>query len=778
MFTNTYSTSVDSAAFGGFQITKTLTGHAMTAGQFEFTVTPVNGTNTTAADAAAKLGITGDNGTVASPAADDSQTVTVDTFDLANGMEFTQDDAGKTFVYEVTESKGGDKGYTNDDATYRVEIAVEHDATAATLTVTTTVKDASGDVVGKPVVVTNASTEKATATVPFENSYSASTQTEGGTSATVSTTKTLDGRPLEDGEFTFRVAYAGGNKAVVKSDVTNAADGTVDFGSFDYTTETLADMVAKGYATKSVDEKTGNATWTIQYTASEVTDGLPAEGVTASKSSFEFTIKVDDNGNGTLAATASLPEGHGFENTYSTNDGKPVSVTPTGNKVFNHADGLDPNIEALAGEYTFTLEPVTEGAPMPEGDGNVATNDEQGNVTFGAIEFTLEDLNQALAAQEGTNAEEGIDTQELNGQPREFTFEYQVTETETNPGTIDYVTVDTEPKTIKYTVHDDGQGTLTVTSDPANAPLFTFTNTYTVEPELSSPTGEGQLTITKTLIGRDMNQGEFSFKLSAVSSGWWTAATNPAAGDGEAANITFGEILFTEPGTYQYTLQEENTNKGGVEYDTSVYTVTAEVKDTGKGELEVTWSINGTQDKTVAFENTYEAKPASMSFGASKVLTGRDLEDGEFSFQVTDETGEALYANGTNDAAGTVNFDPITFNQAGTYHLWISEVLPEDDDAETEGIQSENVTYNETRYELVVTVEDNGTGNLQVTNVEEVDGTPVFENVYTEPVEPVLPGGDSLEQTGDTMPLMMGTVAVAGAALVAGGLVVRRKRGE
>lgn len=777
VFTNTYSTSVDGAAFGGFQITKVLTGHAMTAGQFEFTVKPVEGTGTTADEAAAKLGITDDNGTVASPAADDGQTVTVDTFDLANDMKFTQDDANMTYVYEVSETKKGGDGYTNDDATYRVEIAVTHDAATATLKVTTTVtKD--GALVGEPVVVTNTTAERATATVPFENSYSASTQTEGGTSATVSTTKTLEGRPLEAGEFTFQVAYAGGNKAVVKSDVTNAADGTVDFGSFDYTTETLADMVAKGYATKSVDEKTGNATWTIQYTASEVTDGLPAEGVTASKSSFEFTIKVNDNGNGTLAATASLPEGHGFENTYSTNDGKPVSVTPTGNKVFNHADGLDPNIEALAGEYTFTLEPVTEGAPMPEGDGNVATNDEQGNVTFGAIEFTLEDLNQALAAQEGTNAEEGIDTQELNGQPREFTFEYQVTETETNPGTIDYVTVDTEPKTIKYTVHDDGQGTLTVTSDPANAPLFTFTNTYTVTPELSSPTGEGQLTITKTLAGRDMNQGEFSFKLSAVSSGWWTAATNPAAGDGEAANITFGEILFTEPGTYQYTLQEENTNKGGVEYDTSVYTVTAEVKDTGTGELEVTWSINGTQDKTVAFENTYEAKPASMGFGASKVLTGRDLEDGEFSFQVTDETGEAIYANGTNDAAGTVNFDPITFNQAGTYHLWISEVLPEDDDAETEGIQSENVTYDETRYELVVTVEDNGTGNLEVTNVEEVDGTPVFENVYTEPVEPVLPGGDSLEQTGDSMPLMMGAVAVAGAALVAGGLAVRRKRGE
>lgn len=770
VFTNSYATSVDGAAFGGFQITKTLTGHAMTAGQFEFTVTPVDGTGTTAADAAAKLGITDDNGTVASPAADDGQTVTVDTFDLADGMTFTQDDAGKTFVYEVSETKKGGDGYTNDDATYRIEIAVAHDATTATLTVTTTVKDASGDVVGEPVVVTNATTERATASVDFKNSYSASTQTEGGTSATVSTAKTLDGRPLEDGEFTFQVAYAGGDKAVVKDGVTNTADGTVDFGSFDYTTETLADMVAKDYA-----EKTGNATWTIQYTASEVTDGLADAGVTPEKASFTFTITVVDNGDGTLTATADLPEDHGFKNTYTSTGegGLPVTVTPAGTKVIDAEDGLTPNLDELAGKFTFTLSSNDPNAPMPAAGGEVATNDAQGNVTFGTIEFSLDNLNKALDAQAGTD--EGIDTQEVGGTPREYTFTYQVTES----GGVDYVQNDeTTVREFSYTVHDDGEGNLTVTREPEAGALFTFTNTYTVEPELSSPTGAGQLTITKTLIGRDMNQGEFSFKLSAVSSGWWTAATNPAAGDGEAANITFGEILFTEPGTYQYTLQEENTNKGGVEYDTSVYTVTAEVKDTGTGELEVTWSINGTQDKTVAFENTYEAKPASMSFGASKVLTGRDLEDGEFSFQVTDETGEALYANGTNDAAGTVNFDPITFNQAGTYHLWISEVLPEDDDAETEGIQSENVTYDETRYELVVTVEDNGTGNLQVTNVEEVDGTPVFENVYTEPVEPVLPGGDSLEQTGDTMPLMMGTVAVAGAALVAGGLVVRRKHGE
>ena len=255
VFLNSYNASVDGTAFGGFQITKTLTGHDMTAGQFEFTVKPVNGTNTTADDAAAKLGITGDNGTVASPAADDSQTVTVGTFDLADGMKFTQDDAGKTFVYEVSETKKGDAGYTNDDATYRVEIAVKHDAATATLTVTTTVYKGD-EQVGEPVVVTNATAERATASVDFKNSYSATTETEGGASATVSTTKTLEGRPLEAGEFTFQVAYAAGDKDVVdgKGNVTNAADGTVDFGSFDYTTEMLADMVQAGYTQKVTNE--------------------------------------------------------------------------------------------------------------------------------------------------------------------------------------------------------------------------------------------------------------------------------------------------------------------------------------------------------------------------------------------------------------------------------------------------------------------------------------------------------------------------------------------
>lgn len=794
VFTNTYSTSVDGAAFGGFQITKTLTGRDMTAGQFEFTVTPVDGTGTSAADAAAKLGITDENGTVASPAAQDSDTVTVGTFGLADGMTFTQADAGKTFVYEVSESKGGDKGYTNDESLYTVSIAVKDDPATATLTVTTTVVTKDGQQVDE-TEVTNADTESKTATVSFENSYAASTDPSvGGTAATVSTTKTLVNRPLEAGEFTFQVAYAGGDQAVVKSDVTNAADGTVDFGSFDYTTESLAQMVAAGYATKGTDPDSGKPMWTIQYTASELTNGLADAGVSASKASFDFTIKVIDEGNGALTATAKLPENAGFTNTYtSTSEGGDPSIqmTPTGSKVIKAADGLTPNYDELAGKFTFTLSSEDPNAPMPEQ--TTATNDKDGNVTFGAIEFTLDDLNKALGTQDdAAEGDEGIDTQAVGGTPRQHTFTYKVTESGSAAG----ITNDPNPvRTFSYTVHDDGEGTFTVTSDPANAPLFTFTNTYSVEPVESSPTGEGQLTITKTLIGRDMAAGEFTFVLTAPDG--FTApdgstqfkATNAAAADGEAGAVTFDPITFTKPGTYEFTLEEQaGADNVGIKYDDDTYNITANVKDNGVGGLEVTWRANGMGDsKEIDFQNTYEAAPASMGFGATKVLTGRDLEEGEFTFQITNEAGDALYAEATNDATGTVNFDPMAFKQAGEYHLWISEVLPEDDDAATDGIQSENVTYDESRYELVVTVKDDGKGQLQVTNVAMADGSepaPVFQNTYTkpeepqEPAKPVLPGGGTLEQTGDTMPLLLGVATVAGVALVAGGLAVRRKRGE
>lgn len=784
VFTNTYSTSVDGAAFGGFQITKTLTGHAMTDGQFEFTVTPDSD------EAAEKLGITDENGTVASPAANDGEQVMVGTFGLADGMTFTQADAGKSFVYEVTESKGGDKGYTNDESLYTVSIAVKDDPATATLTVTTTVVTKDGQQVDK-TVVTNADTESKTATVSFENSYAASTDPgDGGTPATVSTTKTLDGRPLEAGEFTFQVAYAGGDQAVVKSDVTNAADGTVDFGSFEYDTASLAQMVKDRYATITNVDEDGNATWMIQYTASELTDGLSDVGVSASKASFNFTITVVDNGNGSLTATADLPENAGFTNTYtSTSEGGDPSVpmTPAGSKVIEAADGLTPNYDELAGKFTFTLSSDDPNAPMPEQ--TTATNDKDGNVTFGAIEFTLDDLNKALGTQDdAAEGDEGIDTQAVGGTPRKHTFTYEVTESGSAAG------ITNDPTTVRefsYTVHDDGEGHLTVTSDPADAPPFTFTNTYSVEPVESSPTGEGQLTITKTLTGRDMAEGEFTFVLTAPDG--FTApdgstqftATNAAAADGEAGAVTFAPITFTEPGTYEFTLEEQaGADNVGVGYDLDTYTITANVTDNHVGGLDVTWRINGPGGKEINFQNTYEAAPASMGFGATKVLTGRDLTDGEFSFQVTDETGEKVYAVAQNDVTGTVSFDPIAFKQAGEYHLWISEVLPEDDDAATDGIQSERVTYDETRYELVVTVEDDGKGQLQVTNVAMADGSepaPVFQNTYTkpeEPAKPVLPGGGTLEQTGDTMPLLLGVATVAGVALVAGGLAVRRKRGE
>ena len=283
-----------------------------------------------------------------------------------------------------------------------------------------------------------------------------------------------------------------------------------------------------------------------------------------------------------------------------------------------------------------------------------------------------------------------------------------------------------------------------------------------------------------------MKADEFTFVLTA-DGGTSYPATNAAAAEGKPGAVTFDPITFDTPGTYQYTLAEQpGASNVGIDYDTDTYTVTADVKDNGQGDLEVTWSINGTQDKTVAFENSYKANPTSMSFGATKMLAGRDLTEGEFTFQVTNEAGDKVYTRGTNDAAGTVNFGSIQFVKAGTYSMWISEVLPEDDDPATAGVQNQNVTYDETRYQVNVTVKDNRKGGLEITQVDWSSGSPVFENTYSEPEEPSVPGdsgntgdnGGKLVETSDPTLGIVAGVAIAGVVLVAGGYAVSRRRGE
>lgn len=725
-FTNTYHTELNYTAAGGLKLSKTLSGRPMTEGQFTFTVTPADEASAIA------LGLHEGANVYKSPATAEA---TVGLIDILAGHEvkFTQADAGKTFTYTVAEKNDGQPGYTYDDAERTVTIAIADDG-AGTLTATTTV-------IGNPdkgTPVTEYKTGAATvesAVVPFVNSYRASTDNPGGELAQIVATKTLTGRPLADGEFYFGIAYAGEKEAIEGTCVTNV-NGQVSFGALHYTTEMLADLVnAKRAIRTDTDAKLA---WTINYTAFEYTSPLAAKGITAAKSSFSFKVIVVDNGDGTLTAK---PDYGGvepvFENVYGADA---VDATLAGTKKLQAAEGLTP--ADIAGKFTFAVTADEADAPMPER--TTATNDAAGNVDFGKIHFTLEDLNRALGVTDDAsgdassdaeaNADEAevdadaAETDESNDEskpaaptaPRSHTFIYTVTESGSAPG----VTNDTNAtRKVSYTVTDDGAGHLIVKRDGGDGAAFTFTNTYGVAPTDSVVTD--QVKTVKRLTGRDLAAGEFTFDLLedgvVVASG-----TNDANG-----TVTLSPIRYEAPGTHTYTLREACPNAlglyKGVTYDSATYTVVTTVSDNGDGTLTATHKLEGTTE-SAGFTNKYHAMPTQVSIGAIKVLEGRELKKDEFSFKLV---GEDIESTVTNDADGKINFDKFEYDEPGTYVYTISEV--KGDEA--------GMTYDKSVFTATVNVVDDGEGNLKA-NVaftkgdKSVEGI-VFNNTYKKPETPV-----------------------------------------
>ena len=724
-FTNTYRSELDYAAVGGLKLSKTLSGRPMTEGQFTFTVTPADEASAIA------LGLHEGANVYKSPATAEA---TVGLIDILAGHEvkFTQADAGKTFTYTVAEKNDGQPGYTYDDAERTVTIAIADDG-AGTLTATTTV-------IGNPdkgTPVTEYKTGVATvesAVVPFVNSYRASTDNPGGELAQIVATKTLTGRPLADGEFYFGIAYAGEKEAIEGTCVTNV-NGQVSFGALHYTTEMLADLVnAKRAIRTDTDAKLA---WTINYTAFEYTSPLAAKGITAAKSSFSFKVIVVDNGDGTLTAK---PDYGGvepvFENVYGADA---VDAALAGTKKLQAAEGLTP--ADIAGKFTFAVTADEADAPMPER--TTATNDAAGNVDFGKIHFTLDDLNRALgvttdaSGDASSDAEANADEAEVDADasgdetkdeskpeapaaPRSHTFTYTVTESGSAPG----VTNDTNAtRKVSYTVTDDGAGHLIVKRDGGDGAAFTFTNTYGVAPTDSVVTD--QVKTVKRLTGRDLAAGEFTFDLLedgvVVASG-----TNDANG-----TVTLSPIRYEAPGTHTYTLREACPNAlglyKGVTYDGATYTVVTTVSDNGDGTLTATHKLEGTTE-SAGFTNKYHAMPTQVSIGAVKVLEGRELKKDEFSFKLV---GEDIESTVTNDADGKINFDKFEYDEPGTYVYTISEV--KGDEA--------GMTYDKSVFTATVNVADDGEGNLKA-NVafakgdKSVEGI-VFNNTYKKPETPV-----------------------------------------
>lgn len=741
-FTNTYRTELNYTAAGGLWLSKYLDGRPMTEGQFTFTVAPAD-------DASARaLGLLPGANSFKSPAAAEA---TVGLIDILAGHEviFTQADAGKTFTYTVAEKNDGQPGYTYDDAVRTVTIAIADD-TAGTLTATTTV---SGGPEGTHETVHKSGENKVEkALVPFHNSYSATTNTPGGTAAQVVATKTLTGRPMADGEFWFGIAYQG--ELVAYENLKPNIGGHVSFDALHYDTEMLANLEAAGLAHRT--DKDGKLAWTINYTAYEDLFGLP-NGVSATTWSFGFKVIVVDNGDGTLTATVDYGGVEPlFENVYGA---EAVDAALTGTKKLQAAEGLTP--ADITGKFTFTVTADEAGAPMPER--TTATNDAAGNVDFGKIHFTLEDLNRALGvtddatdkaeADEADEAEadeaeadeaeaEEADTDANAAEPsdepepaaptapRSHTFTYTVTESGSAPG----VTNDTNAtRKVSYTVSDDGAGHLNVKREGDDGAAFTFTNTYGVAPTDSSVTD--QVKTVKRLTGRDLAAGEFTFELLkddvVVANG-----TNDANG-----TVTLSPIRYEAPGTYTYTLREACPNAlglyKGVTYDGTTYTVVTTVSDNGDGTLTATHKLEGTTE-SAGFTNKYHAMPTQVSIGAIKVLEGRELKKDEFSFKLV---GEGIESTVTNDADGKINFDKFEYSEPGTYVYTISEV--KGDEA--------GMTYDKSVFTATVNVVDDGEGNLKASVTytkgdKSVEGI-VFNNTYKKPETPTPTPGPGTPKT-------------------------------
>lgn len=749
-FVNTYTTELDYSARAGVRLSKTLSGRAMEAGQFAFTVTAD-------AETAAKLGLKTGKDAYAVAAADDGEAAVVDLIGGAAGSDvtFTDADAGKTYSFTVAETKLGGDGYTNDAAPRTVTVAPGYDAATGKLTVTTTVvKDGvevarsevstADDIASLPVPVT----------VAFQNSYEATGTLGGESSASIEATKTLTDRAAAADEFSFSVRDAQGNVVATAS---NRASGDGEaaelaFSPIAYTTGSLEQMVADGAATKTAD-----GSWTIPYTVSEGSDG-------------------------TLS----------FVNGYGTNEAT-VDLAGTKTLALGQA-GLGLTQADIEGKYTFKIEPL-DGAPAPvDASGKTVTeavNDAAGNVELGHVTFKQpSDLDDAAIDGDGM---------------RTKTFAYRVSES----GSVDGVVNDAVASrtfTVKV-VEDTNAGTLAAEVLPAEGTpegkgAFEFTNTYGVGPAPSTVTD--QIKVSKKLKGRDLVEGEFEFQLIEINADGSEsiAVTGKNAADG---TVALNPITYTAPGTHSYELREVAGAAGGVTYDRAVHRVRTTVTDAGNGKLTVKHDLvdaegNPTGDGSVTFTNGYEAAPVTLKLGAAKVLKGAELKAGQFSFELKSRDGKVM-STAKNAADGSVTFDALTFKQAGTYTFTVSEV----DDGQA------HVTYDKAVHKIVVTVSDEAadgskTGYLSAKVSYEGDANlpPVFTNSYAEepgtpgtPENPGTPGGGSgggsdsgsgdssgggskggMPDTGDrSLPATaLGAMAGIGALAVAGGAALYRRR--
>lgn len=553
----------------------------------------------------------------------------------------------------------------------------------------------------------------------FTNTYQAQATVSGAIALTKSVDVHGGSYQMKAGDFAFELVGPDGKVLQTQK---NDADGKVAF-----------------------DELTFDQAGTFIYMVREVqpTDDAPGvPGVTYTGKTYTLTYVVKDNNDGKLVVESSTAKpSEGTENGVATNtmtfansyQPGATSYQISGTKVLESTDPAARRTPA-DGEFTFALIDVATGQEIDR------TTNVGKAFTFKAISYTAT----------GSHA-------------------YQVKEVAGQDGTITYSDAVLD---VTVNVTDDGSGQLTATANKTAADL-TFTNTYTPTATTATITG------TKALTGRDLAEGEFFFDLKDADGNVVQTVQNGADG-----TFGFAPLQLDKVGTYVCTVSERaGATANGVTYDTTVFTATVTVTENAEThalEAQVAYSKGGKAADAVAFSNSYAPAATEVKLGASKVLSGEDLKEGQFSFQLKDADGKVLQT-AKNAADGTVGFEAISYDKPGTYAYSISEV----DDGQ------KNVTYDAAEHRVTVTVTDDGAGHLVATVTYDGAVAPVFKNTYTPPTTPPTepptnPPSKSpvpkeekpgLPYTGDTSlsPMALGGIAGGAVVLIAAGVILRHR---
>lgn len=641
-------------------IQKTLTGRSMWGDEkFNFTLSP--------ADDATKKAVSDGDITLAEDQASVSKMKDGETATVSFGRaEFKEEG---TYTFQAKEERGSKPGMTYDTEPKTITVKV------------------SGE---------NGILKATQENVPtFKNVYRASG------SFTPQGTKTLlspNGSKLsiKENQFKFSVRYLGedSSQPLITGTTGSGKDAPINFGTLTYSIADLEKLVPTDYVYKIVNDNMVD--YIVDYVVTEEPTGK--DSLQQNTQTQNFSVTYRDLGDGKLEAMTTGGKSISFENRYVTDT---ATVSMDGSKVLEGRD-------LAKDEFSFHITSDDANAPMPKE--TTVKNDASGNVSFGDITYTKDDI----------------------GDGESKTFTYKITESGSQPG----VTNDSETKTIKVTVKDDGEGHITAETEPGDAPLFAFTNKYSAAPTESAVTDS--VKVKKVLEGGNLTEGQFQFVMKDESKDVVAKVSNKAGG-----SIDFPALKFTEAGTYNYTIAEEAGDSTHVTYDDTVYNVTASVTDDYEGKLHVKWNCGVS---AISFHNVYTATPVSVNPQAVKTIAGDTPESKEtFHFALSGVSVDGDTSKmppmpeaskvGTKtveiEGEGTGYFGPITFEKAGTYQYQVVE----------ETGSNANYTYDTTVYELTYVVTDRD-GDLQVEDsiqalpenkaVESV----IFTNKYRKPTDP------------------------------------------